>query len=263
METTIVDGVAKASAGLGMVEPFDGRQSLKKNPRGKKWKTRDVDTLSGMVWHQELGWGSVEGVAEYHTGNDSHLHAGGVESIAYTFAIRRNGQIVLCNDFDRAVWSQGFKGRSGDENAEFMSVMFEGLFSGPGVTDPTAGEPNDEQMLSALMLWRICKKAWDWNEEDLYGHYHFGKPACPGDTIGTLIESVRANLEEPEYDFGTVEGRQQALKDLGYYAGAVDGVWGPRSRGALIRFQDEHELVADGIWGARTEAAMVVAQRPD
>jgi hypothetical protein len=232
METRIVDGVTKASKGLGMVELFDGRQSLKKNTRGKKWKTRDVEGLKGMVWHQELGWGSVEGVAEYHTGRDSHLQAGGVESIAYTFAIRRNGQIVLCNDFERAVWSQGFKGRSGDENTEFMSVMFEGLFNGPGVTDA-----------------------------DLHGHYHFGKPACPGDTIGTLIESVRANLEEPEYDFNTVEGRQQALKDEGYYAGAVDGVWGPWSRGALIRFQEEHDLLADGIWGARTEAAMVVAAR--
>lgn len=259
METTIVGDVAKASQGLGMLEPFDGREFLTRNPRGRKWKSRDVEALKGMVWHQELGWGSVEQVAEYHTGTESHLHAGGVESIAYTFAIRRNGQIVLCNDFDRAVWSQGFKGRPGDENAEFMSVMFEGLFRGPGVTDPTAGEPNDEQMLSALALWRICRRAWEWNEEDLYGHYHFGKPACPGDTIGTLIESVRANVEEPLPDLSTVEGRQQALRDLGYYTGAVDGLWGPQSRGALIRFQDDRDLVPDGIWGPRTEEAIVGA----
>lgn len=256
MEKDILDRIANASKGLGILEPFDGRGTLKKNPEGKKWKTRNVDALKGMVWHQELGWGSVEAVANYHTGENSHLHPGGVESIAYTFAIRRDGQILLCNDFDKAVWSQGFKGRPGDENAEFMSVMFEGLFTGPGVTDPSAGEPNFEQMLSALSLWRICKEKWGWSEGDLYGHFHFGKPACPGDTLRTVIESVRANVKEPKYDFGTTEGRQQALKDQGYYAGPVDGVWGPQSRGALIRFQQEQGLVPDGIWGPRTEEAM-------
>ena len=259
METTILNRIAEASTGLGTIEPFDGRTSLKRNSRGKKWKTRDVDALKGMVWHQELGWGSVEAVAKYHTGKNSHLHRGGVESIAYTFAIRRDGQIVLCNDFKKAPWSQGFKGRPGDENAEFMSVMLEGLFKAPGVTDPSAGEPNDKQMLAGLTLWHVCREEWGWNENDLYGHYHFGKPACPGDTIQTIIDSVRANVQKPQYDFGTVEGKQQALKDLGFYAGAVDGSWGPQSRGALIRFQEKHGLVPDGIWGPKTEVAMLGA----
>lgn len=261
METTILNRVAEASTGLGTIEPFDGRTSLKRNSHGKKWKTRDVDALKGMVWHQELGWGSVEAVAKYHTGKNSHLHRGGVESIAYTFAIRRDGQIVLCNDFEKAPWSQGFKGRAGDENAEFMSVMFEGLFKAPGVTDPSAGEPKDKQLMAALTLWHICNEKWDWNENDLYGHYHFGKSACPGNTLRTVIESIGANVPEPEYDFATVEGRQQALEDLGYYTGAIDGTWGPQSRGALIRFQDDRGLVADGIWGPKTEAAINEAVR--
>ena len=162
METAILNRIAEASTGLGTIEPFDGRTSLKRNSRGKKWKTRDVDALKGMVWHQELGWGSVEAVAKYHTGKNSHLRRGGVESIAYTFAIRRDGQIVLCNDFEKAPWSQGFKGRAGDENAEFMSVMLEGLFKGPGVTDPSAGEPNDKQLVAALTLWHICNEKWGW-----------------------------------------------------------------------------------------------------
>ena len=261
MEKEILNRIAGAAKGLGILEPFDGRRTLKKNPRGKKWKKRDVDVLRGMVWHQALAWGSVEAIAKYHTGANSHLHPGGVESIAYTFAIRRNGQVLLCNDFEKAVWSQGFKGRSGDENAEFIAVVFEGLFSGHGVTDPSAGEPNDEQLLSGLALWRICSERWGWNAEGLYGHYHFGKPACPGETLVAVIESVRANVEEPGYDFGTVEARQQALKELGYYRGSVDGIWGPESRGALIRFQEEEALVPDGIWGPKTEATITGALR--
>ena len=111
MELEILESITKTSQGLGTLKPLDGRTRLKRNPRGKKWKTRDVDALKGMVWHQELGWGSVEAVAKYHTGKDSHLRRGGVQSIAYTFAVRRNGQIVLCNDLNKAPWSQGFKGR--------------------------------------------------------------------------------------------------------------------------------------------------------
>lgn len=259
MEQHILERIANASTGLGVPESFDGRGTLKRNPRGKQWKSRDVVKLKGMVWHQELGWGSVEGVAKYHTGKNSHLHQNGVESIAYTFAIRRDGQIVLCNDLAKAVWSQGFEGRPGDENAEFLSVMFEGLFKGPGITDSSAGEPNDKQLMAGLTLWHVCGEEWRWNEDDLYGHYHFGKPACPDNTLRAVIESIGANVDATEYDFASTGGRQQALKDLGFYAGAVDGRWGPQSRGALIRFQEEHGLVPDGIWGANTEAAVVRA----
>ncbi len=259
MEEVILERITESAEAQGARRPTDGRGKLKRNPRGKKWKKRNVDALKGMVWHQELGWGTVEGVAKYHTGPESHLHDGGVESISYTFAIRRNGQIVLCNDFDRAVWSQGFRGRRGDENAEFMSVMFEGYFHGPGVTEPSAGEPNANQISAALSLWRICKDEWGWDEDDLYGHYHFGKPACPGTTLEELIESIRANAPAPKHDLTDTKGRQRALKTLGFYAGRIDGNWGPRSKGALIRFQEKKGLVPDGIWGPKTEAAMVQA----
>ncbi len=124
METKILKMLDAAAQALKMEAPLDGRDTLAKNPAGKKWKKRDASALKGLVWHQELGWGSVENVAKYHTGNQSYLHDGAVESIAYTFAIRRNSQTVLCNDINKAPWSQGFKGRTGDENAEFLSVMF-------------------------------------------------------------------------------------------------------------------------------------------
>lgn len=260
-EQEVLTTLGKATKALGLPRASDARTALKNNPRAKQWKKRDVAALKGMVWHQELGWGSIESVAAYHTGKESHLAAGGVRSIAYTFAVRRDGQVVLCNDFDLAVWSQGFKGRPGDENAEFMSVMFEGLFTGPGVTDPSAGHPNDDQLLAGLALWRICREGWDWSVADLYGHFQFGKPACPGQTLQTVVEAVRANEPKPAYDLSTVVGRQQALMDLGHYAGAVDGQWGPRSRGALIRFQEAYRLLPDGVWGPATEAAMQGALR--
>jgi peptidoglycan hydrolase-like protein with peptidoglycan-binding domain len=39
---------------------------------------------------------------------------------------------------------------------------------------------------------------------------------------------------------------QQALKDKGYYLGAVDGNWGPESVSALQRFQTEQGIDNEG-----------------
>jgi hypothetical protein len=239
----------------------DMRASLATNPDVEQWRIRSAEDLKGMAWHQALSWGSVEAVARYHTGPDSHLRGGGVASIAYTWAIRKNGQIVLCNDFEKKVWSQGYRDREGDENAEFMSIMFEGFFRGKGVGDPSASEPTTEQLAAGLGLWTACKESWGWNDDDLYGHYHFGKPACPGNTLQANIEAIRFHTEKIVFDLDTVRGRQEALKALGYYADAPDGIWGPVSKGALVRFQSKKKLVADGIWGLKTEAAIIKALR--
>ena len=254
MEKKILQAVAQNAL---LLAPADVRSKLAVNSKAKDWKKRDPEVLQGMVWHQELGWGKIEDVARYHTGKNSHLVQGGTRSIAYTFAVRRNGQIVLCNDLDRAVWSQGFAGRPGDENSEFLSVLFEGLFQGEGVNDPTAGEPNSRQMLAGLSLWTACRDLWKWKEDCLHGHFHFGKPACPGSTLQSLIRAVRVNVEKPpKLKLDTVAARQKALKILGVYSGAVDGVWGPMSKGALTAFQRQAGLAADGVWGPVTEAAI-------
>ncbi len=252
MENNFMQRLLAATQGTGLPEPQDGRNSLQRNPEGKNWKNRDVAQLKGLVLHQELGWGTVDAVARYHTGPDSHLHPGGVESISYTWAVRRDGQIVLCNDFNKTTWSQGDREREGDENSEFMAVMFEGLFKGEGVNDPSAGEPTSEQTSSAMLLWHACKDEWNWNNNNLYGHYHFGKVACPGNSLGNLIKSVRFNGETSTFVFSTVEDRQRALKELGYFIGEIDGLWGPISKGALIRFQNDQGLETDGIWGPDT-----------
>ena len=49
---------------------------------------------------------------------------------------------------------------------------------------------------------------------------------------------------------------QQKLKNWGYYKGAVDGIYGPKTRAAVISFQKKNGLVADGIVGAKTLAAL-------
>lgn len=45
---------------------------------------------------------------------------------------------------------------------------------------------------------------------------------------------------------------QQRLKDWGYYKGSVDGIYGTKTRSAVIKFQKNHDITADGICGPKT-----------
>lgn len=45
---------------------------------------------------------------------------------------------------------------------------------------------------------------------------------------------------------------QRRLQELGYYNGAIDGIYGTQTRNAVIEFQDDYGITADGIVGART-----------
>ena len=51
----------------------------------------------------------------------------------------------------------------------------------------------------------------------------------------------------------TVKQQQCLLAFLGYYTGAIDGIWGDRSRKATERFQRDFGLTPDGVFGVGTE----------
>lgn len=52
---------------------------------------------------------------------------------------------------------------------------------------------------------------------------------------------------------------QTKLKNWGYYTGAVDGLFGPSTRDAVVSFQKKNGLTPDGICGTKTLAAMGIA----
>ena len=54
----------------------------------------------------------------------------------------------------------------------------------------------------------------------------------------------------------TVKLMQQKLKQWGYYTGAVDGIFGPKTKEAVKYFQRRNGLTVDGIAGPKTLAAM-------
>lgn len=54
----------------------------------------------------------------------------------------------------------------------------------------------------------------------------------------------------------TLREAQQRLKDLGYYAGVVDGITGPRTQEAIRRFQADHGLSQTGTLTPATQQAL-------
>lgn len=61
----------------------------------------------------------------------------------------------------------------------------------------------------------------------------------------------------------TVKLMQQKLKNWGYYTGAVDGIFGAKTKAAVIYFQKKNGLTADGIAGPKTLAAMGIVATSD
>lgn len=51
----------------------------------------------------------------------------------------------------------------------------------------------------------------------------------------------------------TVKQQQCLLAFLGYYTGAIDGIWGNQSQEATKRFQHDFGLTPDGVFGVGTE----------
>ena len=55
----------------------------------------------------------------------------------------------------------------------------------------------------------------------------------------------------------TLRQKQHLLGYLGYYPGAVDGIWGAASRQAAKRFQETYGLAADEEFGAESQARIL------
>lgn len=76
--------------------------------------------------------------------------------------------------------------------------------------------------------------------------------------LGVCLALNGVNATEYSQALTVTENKavQQKLKELGYYTGSVDGVYGQGTRSAVIAFQKANGLTADGIVGANTAKAL-------
>lgn len=71
--------------------------------------------------------------------------------------------------------------------------------------------------------------------------------AVTGEIDDRLVAQLRSGREDPAADYrAQVRSVQQALNNLGYDAGPVDGALGPKTRGAIRAFQVAEGLTVDG-----------------
>jgi peptidoglycan hydrolase-like protein with peptidoglycan-binding domain len=67
---------------------------------------------------------------------------------------------------------------------------------------------------------------------------------------------ARTTVAGNTLDRGVVRGIQQRLRRNGFYSGAVDGVWGPRTQASLIRFQRSRGIESTGELNPTTISAL-------
>ncbi|MBQ7602987.1 MAG: spore cortex-lytic enzyme [Clostridia bacterium] len=70
---------------------------------------------------------------------------------------------------------------------------------------------------------------------------------------------ISYNIAEAALTSSQIKTVQTKLKRWGYYTGVVDGIYGPKTKSAVISFQKKNGLVADGIIGAKTAAALGIS----
>ena len=81
--------------------------------------------------------------------------------------------------------------------------------------------------------------------------------------VGLIFGCTFSSFALSKYGSRGAEVReiQLRLKNWGYYNGEVDGIYGTKTKNAVIKFQKKYNLVADGIAGKQTLAKMGISYK--
>jgi hypothetical protein len=151
----------------------------------RRWSSRNLTQINKIIIHQELNDGNIEAVNRFHI-RPNHISKKGCPHFCYHYGIEKTGEIIHANELHHITWHT--KG----QNDTGIGIMLAGNFAGPGHEESTT-EPTPEQMTALEELCEYLIKAFGFSNQEVYGHYHFGKPACPGNVIQNWIENRRKN----------------------------------------------------------------------
>lgn len=213
----------------------------------RRWSTRELSNIRKIIFHQELGNSTIEQVNSYHI-KPNHISANACPHFAYHYGIRKNGDVIQANELSSITWH--CKG----QNSSSIGIMLVGNFRGNGNEDSNY-DPSVEQIKSAEELSNYLIDVFKLSKQDVFGHYQFGKPYCPGYKMQEWIEKFRNDItliDNVSSIEKSVKEIQKRLISLGYAAGPVDGMMGVKTRYAIRRFQTDNLLEVDGIVGPQT-----------
>lgn len=219
--------------------------------------------------------GSLRGISLHHSGAKSNyaqslsdpkgfmqnlqrysIQEKGLSDIPYNWVIIPNGSVME----GRGVRYRCAANGTVDGNLRFPAAMFPGDYR-TGANTLTAA-----QVTSFRELRRFVRSVAS-QATDLKPHSAFKATECPGQNIvnampALLQQGSPTPLPPPRPvlrrgSTGTaVRSLQTALNDWGGAKLLVDGIFGPVTEAAVIRFQKAHGLIVDGIVGNQTWGAL-------
>lgn len=238
----------------------DYRTKLPRHKTRQNRRRECPDDVLGVCSHQS---GSVNQdpvrTANYHVG-PNHVSSKGCPTLLYNFVITRQerGKVLLAVDPVEIVSAQGqaTRGReewAGDENRHLLPILIMGDFS-----EMTIGrrgfdeEPSPDQIDSWYQLTSWLSKVFSFRGNGYFGHYHFGKSACPGMRVRRLTEDMRRDVigfaNDRQWQEALLRWDETCLPRWG-----ADGVWGFESQRALVNFERAHKHRTDGLKDPFTE----------
>jgi hypothetical protein len=189
--------------------------------------------------------------ARYHVG-PNHVSDRGCPGLLYTFAISQQvepDKVLLCNDLEAITWSQGKgtdgnEGWSGDENRHLVSILLMGDFEDD--CNRGAQGPSWSQIDRWVKVRCWLRSLFGYGPGATFGHFDFGKSACPGRVLRERILSERAG--HPGLD-GALAWQEALLRwDPNCLPRwGADGAWGGESKAALRAFERAHKHRVDGM----------------
>lgn len=223
---------------------------------------------------------AVEQIADFFLAPPRHGQDGktvlgggkGWPGIAYTFLIPALPEVVDGRIVVYRIWPDSMRTwhTGGIYNSFGVGICVGGHYASAADSvgaKSARARPDDACVvaLDALVDYLADRYRLQLRAGTLVAHREVASTVCPGDFLAEWVRRKRgehvAAPHGPEdlRPLDTPLAVQQALVELGYDPGKVDGVWGLRTARALKLFQAAAGVAADGRMGPVTERALRVA----
>ncbi|MGD9705157.1 MAG: N-acetylmuramoyl-L-alanine amidase [Acidimicrobiia bacterium] len=217
----------------------------------------DIRTLIGLALHHSgsaADFSTSAGNPKAYVQNLQRysMQEKGLSDIAYNYVVIADGVVLE---------GRGLRHRSGangtaDGNVKYAAVLFPGDYR-TGKNTLTSAQITSFRRLRQFILG-VATQA-----KDLKPHGFFKPTECPGQNIISSIPALSQLPSSPGLPpprpalrrgstGASVRCLQRTLNNWGGASLAVDGVFGPVTEAAVLRYQKAHGLVQDGVVGNQT-----------
>jgi peptidoglycan hydrolase-like protein with peptidoglycan-binding domain len=240
---------------------IDKRHSLASSST-RSYRRRARSAIRNIaIHHSATTSGSAEAFARYH------VNQLGWPGIGYHYVVDRDGSISRCHDLEVVSYHVG------NSNGFAVGICMVGDFR-------TQSLP-EVQRQATLDLTRSLMAELNIPVENVWGHIEFPKYAwkpCPSISMqsfrnwlreagaeltgrpaptATYVAGVRQRSILTRGDQGDdIKALQERLEELKFQPGPIDGIFGPQTADAVMRFQRAASINVDGIVGPQTREAL-------